>query len=70
MADASTGPQNASNQYLAAAAMFLVELTRADPHWAEWKETDVAAVRCDPQMQLSLLRPPVQLESATEVLQD
>ena len=27
--------------------MFLVELTRVDPHWAEWKETDVASVRCD-----------------------
>ena len=25
--------------------MFLVELTRVDPHWAEWRETDVASVR-------------------------
>ena len=44
-AEASGGPQNPSNQFLAAAAMFLVELTTADPHWAEWKETDITSVR-------------------------
>ena len=45
MAEASAGPQNPSSQYLAAAALFVLELTRADPQWAEWKETDVTAVR-------------------------
>lgn len=45
MAEASPGPQNPSSQYLAAAALFVMELTRVDPHWAEWKETDVASVR-------------------------
>ena len=45
MADASPGPLNPSAQYLAAAALFVIELTRTRPLWAEWKETDLASVR-------------------------
>ncbi len=37
---------NPTHQHLSAAAMFVLEVTRIDPHWAEWSETDVSAIRC------------------------
>jgi len=36
---------NPTHQHLSAAAMFVLEVTRIDPHWAEWSETDVSAIR-------------------------
>lgn len=45
MAAAFQGPPNPASQYLSAAAMYILELTRIDPEWSEWKETDVSAVR-------------------------
>ena len=47
-----------SQQHLAAAAMFCMEVTRFDPNWAAWSETDVSAVRSAEISTLSALDEP------------
>lgn len=46
MAQSGAGGSFASLQHAAAAAIFLMEVTRLYPDWQIWKETDVSAVRC------------------------